>query len=219
MVDDGSSSETANELKRIEGKYDNCYLFTLNVNQGKGGAVMHGLKKAYDMGFTHALQVDADGQHDLNNIGLFISEAGKDRESLICGHPVYDQSVPRSRVSGRKLTTFFVSVETLSRDIVDAMCGFRVYPLDKTNKLIRSKKLKKRMEFDIEILVRLHWTGMKMKFFPVKVTYPEGGLSNFRMFHDNAAITGAHTMLVIGMILRLPFIAARRFGLSRRGAA
>lgn len=216
MVDDGSRSETAKELKRIDDVYDKCHLFTLDVNQGKGGAVMHGLKKAYDMGYSHALQVDADGQHEIDKVELFIGEARKSPESLICGYPVYDDSVPKSRASGRKLTTFFVSVETLSRDIVDAMCGFRVYPLADTHKLIRSKKLKRRMEFDIEILVRLHWMGMKMKFFPVKVIYPEDGISNFRMFHDNVAITGAHTMLVIGMILRLPLILARKIGASGR---
>lgn len=210
LVDDGSREETATELKRIEQVYSRCHLFNLPINQGKGGAVMHGLKKAFDLGFSHALQVDADGQHDLKNIAHFIEEARKTPESLICGNPVYDESVPRSRESGRKLTTFFVTVETLSHDIIDAMCGFRVYPLEKTNKLLRKKKLRKRMEFDIEILVRLHWMGLKMKFFPVKVIYPEGGISNFRMFRDNLAISGTHTMLVIGMIFRLPLFLTRK---------
>ncbi len=194
----------------IEKEIDNCHLFVLDVNQGKGGAVMHGLKEAYKMGFTHALQVDADGQHDLDKIELFIGESFKAQDSLICGYPVYDESVPKSRASGRKLTTFFVSLETLSRDIVDAMCGFRVYPLNETFKLISKKRLRRRMEFDIEILVRLHWMGLKMNFYPVKVIYPENGISNFRMFYDNVAISVVHTLLVIGMIFRSPILIGRK---------
>lgn len=211
LVDDGSRADTKEELEAISRDSDRCHLFTLAVNQGKGGAVMHGLKEAFKLGYSHALQVDADGQHDLEKIKQFIGEAEKNPEALICGHPVYDETVPKSRESGRKITTFFVSVETLSRDIVDAMCGFRVYPLEKTCRLITRKNLKKRMEFDIEILVRLHWMGLKMIFYPVKVVYPEDGISNFRMIHDNIAISAVHTLLVLGMIIRLPILLGRKF--------
>ena len=210
LVDDGSREETSITLTEINRQIDQCHLFTLAENQGKGGAVMHGLKEAYKLGFTHALQVDADGQHDLGEIEVFLNESRKNQRDLICGYPVYDDSVPKSRESGRKITTFFVSLETLSNDIIDAMCGFRVYPLEKTNELITKKRLKKRMEFDIEILVRLHWMGLKMNFYPVKVIYPENGISNFRMFHDNVAISAVHTLLIIGMICRFPLLVGRK---------
>jgi hypothetical protein len=172
---------------------------------------MFGLKEAFRLGFSHALQVDADGQHDLGEIDLFIEESRNDQSAMICGYPVYDESVPKSRVWGRKIVIFFVSLETLSHDIVDAMCGFRVYPLDITNRLITRKHLKKRMEFDIEILVRLHWMGLKLKFYPVKVIYPENGISHFRMFHDNVAISALLIMLNTGMVLRFPVILWKKF--------
>jgi len=210
LVDDGSRDETRTELIRIEQEFDGCTLFRLDVNQGKGGAVMQGLREAEKAGYTHALQIDADGQHDLERIEEFLDTSRKSPESLICGYPVYDDSVPAARKSGRKITTLWVGIETLSKDIVDAMCGFRVYPLAATGRLLRRSRLGKRMEFDIEILVKLHWMNIPMTFLPIKVIYPEDGISNFRMFHDNAAISLAHTRLFFGMILRLPLILVRK---------
>ena len=210
LVDDGSNEETKIQLQSIESEFDECTLFRLHKNQGKGGAVIHGLTEAEKAGFTHALQIDADGQHDLEQIQTFIKCSSEHPDSLVCGHPVYDDSVPASRESGRKITTFWVALETLSRDIEDAMCGFRVYPLKATKRLFRRSWLGKRMEFDIEILVKLHWMNVKMIFLPIKVIYPEDGSSNFRMFHDNVAISLAHTRLFIGMIFRSPLIIYRK---------
>ena len=96
---------------------------------------------------------------------------------MICGFPQYDDSVPKSRENGRKVTNFWVAVETLSKDIPDAMCGFRVYPLATSWKVVRRFR-NNRMGFDIEILVRLSWAGLKMRFYPIKVSYPEDGVSN-----------------------------------------
>jgi hypothetical protein len=67
------------------------------------------------------------------------------------------------------------------------------------------------MGFDIEVLVRLNWAGIKMYFYPVKVIYPEGGISNFRMLQDNLAISKTHTFLFFGMLIRLPRLLLRHF--------
>lgn len=209
LIDDGSAEESKKELEKIHEKYAQCTLFTLKKNKGKGGAVKEGIIQAYNLGYSHALQVDADGQHDLNNIDLFIDEARQHPESLIAGYPQYDESVPKSRLEGRKITTFFVHLETLSTDITDAMCGFRVYPLEATCKLVKGSWIKNRMEFDIEILVKLHWKNIQMRFHPVKVIYPEGGISNFRMIRDNAAISFSHFTLLVGTFFRLPVLLFR----------
>lgn len=84
------------------------------------------------------------------------------------------------------------------------------------------------MDFDPEILVRLIWRGVRPIAVAVRVNYPEGNISNFRMLRDNWAITRMHTRLVLGMVLRLPSIlrgrrAAREAprhwaGLGERGA-
>ncbi len=220
LVDDGSGDETRDILKRLaQEKKDFCTLYRLEENQGKGGAVIKGLIEAEEAGYTHALQVDADGQHDLNEISKFLSCSRDNPLKLVCGRPVYDETVPSSRKSGRKITNFWVTLETLSTEIEDAMCGFRVYPLRSTNLLLKKGHLGKRMEFDIEILVKLYWRKVRMVFLPVKVIYPEDGLSNFRMLHDNVAISMAHTRLFLGMIIRLPILLSHKITLSRKRAA
>ena len=209
LVDDGNAPEGHEILVQIAGAFPDVQLVTHKVNLGKGGAVRSGMEAAVAAGFTHALQVDADGQHDVAAIPFFVKAAKKHPEDMIGGFPQYDESVPKSREQGRKITNFWVAIETLSRQVPDAMCGFRVYPLAKA--LPVAKKFRNnRMGFDIEVLVRLSWAGVNLRFYPIKVFYPKDGVSNFRLFHDNVAISLTHTMLCLGMLVRSPMILARR---------
>lgn len=203
IVDDGNTPEALQVLQKVAEEIPNVMVVSHSVNMGKGGAVCTGCKEALKAGFTHALQIDADGQHDPSMIPFLLKTARKHPESLVGGFPQYDASVPKGREVGRKITNFWVAVETLSKDIPDAMCGFRVYPLQATVPVL-DKILTFRMGFDIEILVRLAWAGVKMHFYPVKVIYPENGVSNFRMLHDNLEISWLHTRLCCGMLVRLP---------------
>ncbi len=214
LVDDGSDAATKRALAEVAARTDGCRLVTLPRNLGKGGAVRRGLEEAFAGGFTHALQADADGQHDLDRAGEFLERARSLPEALVGGRPVFDASVPASRLAGRRITNFWVRVETLSRDIPDAMCGFRVYPLASCHRLFRNRRLRRRMEFDVEILVRLHWRGVPLVFLPLAVTYPAGGVSHFRLFRDNLAIALMHACLFFEMLVRAPGLligqAARR---------
>lgn len=209
LVDDASSPACAAVLEHLA-LGENIFLIRLAVNQGKGGAVMAGLREASRLGFTHALQVDADGQHDLRDVATFMQVSQQNPEALICGYPQYDASVPKGRLYARYLTHVWVWINSLSLQIPDSMCGFRVYPLAPSLALINSVKLGKRMDFDPEILVRLAWRNQPMRWLPTKVHYPLDGLSHFRLFHDNALISGMHTKLFFGMLLRLPSILWRR---------
>ena len=209
LVDDGSSAACAAVLAQLA-TLDNVTLLTLPSNQGKGAAVMAGFREAARQGYTHALQVDADGQHDLRDVATFMQVSQQNPEALICGYPQYDASVPKGRLYARYLTHVWVWINSLSLQIPDSMCGFRVYPLAPSLALINSVKLGKRMDFDPEILVRLAWRNQPMRWLPTKVHYPLDGLSHFRLFHDNALISGMHTKLFFGMLLRLPSILWRR---------
>jgi glycosyltransferase involved in cell wall biosynthesis len=206
IVDDGNDAETKKYIADAKAEFPELEIVTLQKNQGKGGAVMSGMFRARELGYTHALQVDADGQHDLDCIGTFVDAAAASPLSMISGYPVYDEDVPSSRKNGRKITNFWIAIETLSRDIKDGMCGFRVYPLEKTCRILKRSFIGKRMTFDIEILVRLAWAGVRMTFKPIKVSYPQDGISNFRMVKDNIAISAMHTKLFFGMIVRSPVL-------------
>ncbi|WP_298771389.1 glycosyltransferase [uncultured Shewanella sp.] len=204
LVDDGSNDETRYLLQQLAKQYHWVHLLHHPYNRGKGAAVITGLRAAYEDGFTHALQIDADGQHDLNDIPTFIDTAQQAPHAVISGQPQYDDSIPKGRLYGRYLTHFWVWVETLSLNIKDAMCGFRVYPLQATESLFLSQSLGERMDFDIEILVKLHWQGIEVKHIPTRVIYPEEGSSHFQAFRDNVRISALHTRLFFGMLKRLP---------------
>ncbi len=210
LVDDASSPACEAVLQQLA-QDEAIYLLRLPVNQGKGGAVMAGFREAIRLGFSHALQVDADGQHDLNDIPVFLEQSRQHPDALICGYPQFDESVPKGRLYARYLTHVWVWINTLSLHIRDSMCGFRLYPLAPVLALIDSVKIGRRMDFDSEMLVRLSWRGQPMRWLPTRVHYPQDGLSHFRLFHDNALISKMHAKLFFGMLLRLPMILWRRW--------
>ena len=215
LVDDGSNNTTKAVLRQLEADMNSISLYYLSWNQGKGAAVMEGLMRAQQAGFSHAIQIDADGQHDRKALPELLKTAQQFPEALVNGKPVYNESAPKSRLYGRKITQFWVYVETLSKDIEDAMIGFRVYPLAATCRLIQEIDIARRMDFDIEIIVRLNWAGTAVKSVPVKIYYPEDGLSHFDTVADNIRISALHTRLFFGMLKRLPMLI-RRF--SERNA-
>ena len=210
LVDDASSPACAAVIDRLA-EQDAVHLLRLPHNQGKGGAVMAGLREARRLGFSHALQVDADGQHDLDAIADFLAAARQMPDALICGYPQYDASVPKGRLYARYLTHVWVWINTLSLAIRDSMCGFRIYPLAPTLALIDTVAIGKRMDFDTDILVRLAWRDQPMRWLPVRVHYPADGLSHFRLWRDNALISSMHAKLFFGMLLHAPLILYRRW--------
>ncbi|MGR5409068.1 glycosyltransferase family 2 protein [Vibrio alfacsensis] len=209
IVNDGSDQQTTEIIDRLAS--DNLLVdkLYLSVNSGKGGAVMAGIRCLHKSGFTHAVQVDADGQHDLEAIPNLLKVAKQDPNKLVSGMPVYGESVPKARLYGRYATHISVWIETLSLQIKDSMIGFRVYPLDECCRLFDSTKLGTRMDFDIEVLVRLYWRGVDIVYVPVQVHYPEDGLSHFSGVKDNLRISWLHTRLITGMLPRIPQLLLR----------
>ncbi|SMG16929.1 glycosyltransferase family 2 protein [Paraburkholderia susongensis] len=211
VVDDGSDEATQQVLAALARQYaDQLTLLRLPENGGKGAAVMAGLRAARTAGYTHALQIDADGQHDAADVPRFIDAARAEPGAVILGRPVYDDSVPKARLYGRYLTHVWVWIETLSLTIRDSMCGFRLYPLALACELIDSVPLPTRMDFDIEILVRLHWRRAVFRSIPTRVTYAADGVSHFDVLWDNVRISRSHTRLVFGMLWRLPVLLAHK---------
>jgi hypothetical protein len=125
---------------------------------------------------------------------------------------VFDASMPKTRHLGRYLTHVWIWLETLSFEITDSMCGFRIYPVHAVNPLLSERWLGRRMDFDPEILVRLHWQNTPIRELSTRVVYPADGRSNFKLLRDNVLITAMHVRLVAGMLLRLPVLLKNRFG-------
>ena len=210
VVDDGSpDSEYLSLQSLLHKEAKEAVLVRHRNNLGKGSAVMTGLRTALDSGYTHALQVDADGQHDLRFLSNILEAAAAEPLALVCGEPMFDASISGLRKHARKITNVLCRLETLSSGISDALCGFRVYPLAGIVPL-DSIRMAHRMGFDPEILVRAYWAGIEVRYVSVGVSYPEDGRSHFRYFADNLEIIWMHTRLLSGMLWRLPSLLRRR---------
>ena len=195
VVDDGSgpAGRAACEALAAEGL---ARLERRGRNGGKGAAVKTGLRAASALGFTHVLQIDADGQHDADRIPDFLSAGKRRPDALVLGCPVYDASAPKGRVAARRVTAFWVGLELGRRDLVaDAMVGFRLYPLAAA---LAARTRGDRMDFDIEIAVRLARAGTPVINLPVNIRYPaaaDGGISHFQPLRDNLRFFALHTRL------------------------
>ena len=211
LVDDGSEQACHDELVALSKKYpERVALLVLAQNGGKGYAVKAGLRALFADGYSHAIQIDADGQHDISDLPDFIAAARNNPESLVTGYPQFDESVPRLRYYSRYLTHIWVWINTLSFDIRDSMCGFRVYPLAAVVQLLEQEKCGERMDFDPEVIVRWSWRGGHVLNMPTQVYYPIDGVSHFDLWHDNVLITLMHTRLFFGMVRRLPKLLWRK---------
>ncbi len=202
IVDDGSAVEHHSILKQLAQNEQVSAVFC-EKNGGKGMAVKVGFQQALEQGYTHAVQVDADGQHQLSDILKMVALAKQHPTAMICGKPIYGDDAPKSRLYGRKITNFWLAINTLSFDIPDGMCGFRLYPLSSTVQVFNEERIGERMDFDVEILVRCHWRKIPMIWVDTPVKYQQGGVSHFRGWADNWLISKMHARLFFGMLGRI----------------
>ena len=216
LVDDGSTdTDTVRELNTVA-QLSHVHFVRLTQNSGKGVAVISGLKEAQKLSYTHAIQIDADGQHDHKVIPELLKVSEKYPDHLISGKPVYDDSIPTSRLIGRYITHFWVWIETLSFSIKDSMCGFRSYPVQASLAVYNKYGIGEHMDFDTDIMVRLYWDGTESKFIDTKVIYPSDGISHFDAVKDNIRISRMHSRLFFSMLPRMPLLIKRNIQRSRK---
>lgn len=199
IVDDGSDKSHLDVLKQLEEKANLRIIYRLQ-NGGKGMAVKQGMQDAFQHGFTHAVQVDADGQHRLDDVSEMLQKSQQNPTALVCGRPVYGDDAPKSRLYGRKITNFWIAVNTCSMDIADGMCGFRLYPLESIVKLLKQEYIGDRMDFDVELLVHCYWRKIPIIWVDTPVNYIQNGVSHFRVWADNWSISKMHARLFFKML-------------------
>jgi len=213
VIVDGSTDGTLDALQALARDDPHVRVLSLPHNQGKGAAILHGLRAAEAAGFTHAMTMDADGQHPTDKIREFMAASAANPGTLVLGRPVFDASAPRVRVHGRKLSNWCTELETLGAGIGDSLYGFRVYPIAPLREIMERQPWMRRFDFDAEAAVRLVWRGVR----PIKLAAPvkyfrpeEGGVSHFHYLRDNVLLTWMHVRLILGLLLRLPVLASRR---------
>lgn len=218
VVVDGSTDASVQGLQAMAAQDKDLQVLVLPRNVGKGAAVLHGLDQAAAQGFTHVLTMDSDGQHPAQLIPTFMAASIKQPAAMVLGVPVFAADAPRLRVNGRKISNGWANLETLWAGIGDSLFGFRVYPIEPLRRVMHGQRWMRRFDFDPEAAVRMCWQGVKPVNLPATVRYfraDEGGVSHFNYLRDNLLLTWMHTRLLLGFILRLPLLLARRM----RGAA
>jgi glycosyltransferase involved in cell wall biosynthesis len=213
VIVDGSTDGSGEALDALARTDPGLRVLVRTRNGGKGAALLDGLIEAQRAGFTHALAMDADGQHPAESIPLFMSASEAAPHTMILGEPVFDASAPRIRVRGRRIANWCTNLETLWAGIHDTLFGFRVYPIAPLVAVMRRSLWMRRFDFDAEAVVRLSWRGVPAVNLPAPVRYftpEEGGVSHFKYWRDNALLTSMYVRLVAGFLVRLPLLIARR---------
>ena len=213
VIVDGSTDGSEEALRAMERTDPGLRVLVRERNGGKGAALLDGLVEAQRAGFTHALTMDADGQHPADSIAAFMSASLAAPRAMILGDPIFDASAPRIRLHGRRIANWCTNVATLWAGIHDTLFGFRVYPIAPLVSLMQRSIWMRRFDFDAEAAVRLSWRGVPAENLPAPVKYfspAEGGVSHFNYWRDNILLTSMYLRLTAGFLIRLPLLIARR---------
>jgi glycosyltransferase involved in cell wall biosynthesis len=215
VIVDGSTDGSAEKLNAMARGDAGLRVLVRERNGGKGAALLDGLIAAQAEGFTHALTMDADGQHPADRIRAFMSASSAAPEAMILGDPVFDASAPRVRLRGRRIANWCTNLETLWAGVHDTLFGFRVYPIAPLIAVMQRSRWMRRFDFDPEAVVRLTWRGTPLVNLPAPVQYftaEQGGVSHFNYWRDNVLLTSMYLRLLAGFVIRLPVLIARRLG-------
>lgn len=215
VVVDGSTDGSDSALDVLAAKQNPGALriFRRAANGGKGAAVLDGFTAALAEKFTHALVLDADGQHPIDFINSFMAASASRPDTMILGRPIFGPEVPLERLYGRKLSVGLVHLECLGRDIGDPLFGFRVYPIAPAHAVLSAIRGARRYDFDPEIAVRLFWRGVPPLNLPAPCRYiakADGGVSHFHYLRDNVRMVWLHTRLITRLVFTFPIVLAAR---------
>jgi len=210
VVNDGSTDQTPAILARETG----ITVVTLPDNRGKAAALSAGFAQAGELGFTHAITLDADGQHPPEALAEFAAACRQRPEAFVIGvRDLNAAGAPFARRLSNALSTFWFKFETGMR-LADTQCGYRVYPLA----AVKGLRVKSdRYAFELEIMVKAAWAGIPLLAQPVRADYAAATsqLSHFHPLRDFVRAVRVHTRLSAQALC----VPAKRRRLSAKGVS
>jgi glycosyltransferase involved in cell wall biosynthesis len=192
VVNDGSTDNTVDIVKQ----FPVVQFISYTKNVGKGWALRKAFWYAIDKGYQYAISIDSDGQHFAKDLPAFINKLEEEPNTIIIGARNMGQaSVPGGSSFGNRFSNFWFRVET-GITSPDTQSGYRLYPLEPLKKMYF---ITRKYEFEIEVLVRAAWKGVKVISVPVTVYYApkEERISHFRPYKDFFRISILNTILVL----------------------
>lgn len=196
VVNDGSTDNTTEILAAIE----DIRIISYAENRGKGYALKLGLSKAYEWGYRYAITIDSDGQHYADDIAVFVERIEQSPDTLLIGaRNLTADNMPSKNTFANKFSNFWFKIET-GQSLSDTQSGYRLYPLEKLQNI---RLITRRYEFEVEIIVRAAWRGVKVENVPIKVYYApdDKRVSHFRPLRDFTRISLLNSVLVLYALL------------------
>jgi len=200
VINDGSTDSTASALAASEG----ITVLHHAVNQGKGAALLTGMKKALDRGCNLAITLDGDGQHNPEDIWNLLDTVEDGKRCITIGTRqgmFKSKNVPWTSRFGRKFSNFWVWTSG-GPFLEDSQSGFRLYPLPETLELgVKAR----RYQFEVEVLVKARQRGIKVREAPVSVIYQAKGerVSHFRPWLDFWRNSNTFSRLIFARFFRM----------------
>lgn len=192
VVVDGCTDDTRERLAELSDI--SLQVVDYPENRGKGHALLAGFKHAINRGYEYAITIDSDGQHNPQDITLFVEAMHRQPDALIVGaRNLEAENMPGGNTFANRFSNFWFMVQTW-RNLPDTQTGFRLYPL----RLLSGMWLvTSRYEAELELLVLAAWSGEQIVSVPVHVYYPPQGerVSHFRPVADFARISLLNTVL------------------------
>jgi glycosyltransferase involved in cell wall biosynthesis len=213
VVIDGSTDGSERPVLELAKSEPGLSVVVLPRNLGKGAAFLAGAQAALARGFTHALAMDADGQHPAAKIAEFMAISRRHPDTLVLGRPIFPANVPRERLYCRRISIALVRWAILGAGIDDPLYGFRIYPLAPLLEVLGPRRTGRRYDFDSEAAVRLCWSGVRPINVPAPVVYlsrAEGGVSHFHYVRDNLTLARMHSQLLLELLGRIPEVLRHR---------
>ena len=205
VVDDGSTDKSFDNIKNIPG----IIILRHPYNRGKGAALISGMTAAAKFA-RWAICLDADGQHDPDDIIHLMEAIPAGKRPIVVGKRVGMQSAPWTSRFGRGFSNFWVWVSSGIR-LHDSQSGFRIYPLPEVLDLqVRSGKY----QYEIEVLAKAAWRSIPIVEAPVGVSYCPGGrrISHFDPWRDFVRNTQIFSRLIVRRIFTVKLWRVRRKG-------
>jgi glycosyltransferase involved in cell wall biosynthesis len=198
VVDDGSTDGGYKSILDLD-----VHRVRHSYNRGKGMAILSAVKEAEKLGMTHMVTLDADGQHDPNDLHLFISAMYRSPRDIVVGKRNFTTGyVPSGSRIGRRISNFWLWVQT-GRMLGDTQSGFRGYPIS----VLKALKLReRRYAFENEVLAKGAWAGVELREVDISTYYPadEDRISHFHLFHDNVRLSLLNARLTLRAMIPRP---------------
>jgi glycosyltransferase involved in cell wall biosynthesis len=175
VIDDGSTDGSAAAAALAGAK-----VVAHKLNQGKGKALNTGFDYAVQRGVDAAITLDADGQHDPDEIPLFVESFRAGQGDMIIGKRTFGEMPAKSQFGNRVGTKLLGWA--MGQPVPDNQSGYRLLSREVMRTIRPSSS---RFEAEVEILLRAQLAGFKVSWVPIKTIYNDKK-SHFRPIHDSA---------------------------------